>query len=99
MAEPKLIWDGETREAFGMLLPLLTELGYGWFLAMHPNGIAMPNGIAICTKTSITVLHAESAASAGEGPPESVRAKAVEWVERRAGEFMRPTYWKDEADG
>ena len=39
----------KTLEAFGMELPILAEIGDGWFWVQHPNGPAVANENTIST--------------------------------------------------
>ena len=74
--------------AMGMKLPVIADLGDGWFLVAHPNGPA------IASKTSLIVLWAESGEAISI--PEEVRAKAVEEFERIAWPLVRKLFYNEE---
>lgn len=77
-----------TVEVLGMAMPIMADLGNGWYLAAHP---AEP---AIATVGFITVLWAESEEAE---IPESVRAAAVEAFARLAWPWVRKQFY-DEAE-
>lgn len=92
--------DLSTITVFGMEIPIIADLGDGWFLVAHPNGAA------IATKTFLAVLwfdsREEDRAKSGSRIPESVRAKAVEEFERFAWPLVRGQFYteaKDKAAG
>ena len=84
-----------------MTLPVIAELGDGWFLVAHPNGAA------IASETILTVLFVSSEetdrwkaherdAELDEDAttvPESVRAKAVEKFEDFAWERVKAEFY------
>jgi hypothetical protein len=94
-----------TTTIFGMELPVIADLGDGWFLAAHPNGAA------IARDTLLTVLWAESSETSRppeewvddedtvKSPiPEAVRAKAVEEFERLAWPLVRGQFYTEVKD-
>ncbi len=94
-----------TISVIDMELPIIADLGDGWFLVAHPNGAA------IATKTYLSVLWTESTETAispqdwageqGENKspiPESVRAKAVEEFERLAWPLVRGQFYTEAAE-
>lgn len=98
--------EHSTFMTFGMRLPVIAELGDGWYLVAHPNGAA------IATKHTLTILGAASKESLvppedpddalyyeedTTAPPEEIRAKAVEAFERLAWPLVRGHYWQDSA--
>lgn len=90
-----------TTTIVGMTLPIIADLGDGWFLAAHPNGAV------IACETCISVLWGESTETAilpegwadaedAKSPiPESVRAKAVEEFERFAWPLVRGQFYEE----
>jgi hypothetical protein len=96
--------NGHTlRRVLGMDLPEIADLGDGWFLLAHPNGVA------IATEHSLAALFTESKETKqppefdaldedmedGLLPPEAIRAKAVEVFVDLAWPFVRYQFWQD----
>ena len=80
----------------GMTLPIIADLGNGWYLVAHENGAAIAN------KTCLSVLWTESTETSewaddeSTSPvPESVRAKAVEEFERLAWPLVRDQFYNE----
>jgi len=90
-----------TTEVLGMELPIIADLGDGWFLVAHPNGAA------IATEKFLSALWSESTETAvyEDGVeiededccpiPESVRAKAVEEFEELAWPLVRGQFYTE----
>ncbi len=81
-----------TVTVLGMKLPIIADLGQGWYLVAHPNGPAIAN------KTCLSVLWDESTATSADDEhkspiPESVRAKAVEEFEGLAWPLVREQFY------
>ncbi len=85
-----------TVTVLGMTLPIIADLGDGWYLVAHLNGAA------IARKTFLSVLWTDSTATierTEEGDEckspvsESVRAKAVEEFERLAWPLVRNQFY------
>lgn len=87
-----------TAEIARMILPIIADLGDGWFLATHPNGAGI--GCA----TFWTALSTESGESSLEDwgedldeirspVPETIRAKAVEAFEKLAWPLVRKQFY------
>ncbi len=69
-----------TTEIYGMDLPIIADLGDGWYLVAHPNGVGIgtADGLAAMSLTAI---------------PESVRAAAVEAFEKLAWPLVRDQFY------
>ena len=87
-----------TMNIMGMHLPIIADLGDGWFLVAHQNGAAISNN------TYLTVLWSDSTEttipsqdwSESKSPiPEVVRAKAVEEFERLAWPEVRGLFYME----
>ena len=77
--------DLPTTIVLGMKLPIIADLGDGWFLVGHPNGAA------IASKTFLCVLWSDSETAV----PESIQAKAVEEFERFAWPLVRGQFYTE----
>ena len=91
-----------TTTILGMTLPIIAELGDGWFLVAHPNGpvIAYETCLSVLwDKSTETATSPEDWADAEDEPkspiPESVRAKAVEEFERFAWPLVRGQFYTE----
>ena len=81
----------KTTESCGMVLPIIAELGDGWFLAAHPNGACIAN------EHLISVLW-ESPSHEEDGSdyiPRHVRCKAVEEFERFAWPLIKAEFYPE----
>ncbi len=85
-----------TIEVIGMTLPIIADLGDGWFLVAHPNGAAIATAhslSALWTEATETNLRAEGPVDEPDGSrsgiPETIRSKAVEAFEKFAWPFVR----------
>lgn len=96
--------DLPTTTTVGMELPIIADLGDGWFLVAHPNGAAIANEIfltVLSTESTETAIAPQDWAEAQvEGKiqspiPESVRAKAVEEFESLAWPLVRGQFYTD----
>ena len=104
MSKPKP--DLATTKILGMDLPIIADLGDGWFLAAHPNGAV------IASETCLSVLWGESTETAiswtdgddedddeGASPiPEPVRAEAVKKFEALAWPLVRGQFYSRASD-
>lgn len=72
----------KTIKSFGMNLPIIADLGSGWYLAAHPNGICLANN------QGITVLW-------DTGIPPDVRRIAIEEFERFAWPRIKAEFYPD----
>jgi len=78
-----------TTTTFGMELPIIADLGDGWFLVAHPNGAA------IATKTCMAVLSTGSHEQDDlTTVPEPVREKAVRVFEDLAWPLVRGQFYE-----
>ena len=87
-----------------MDLPLIKDLGDGWFLVAHPNGAA------IATAHTLSVLYTECAEMQSDehllfsdeeerdstAPPEEMRARAVKEFEDFAWRRVRSEFWVED---
>ena len=94
-----------TTKIMGMDLPIIADLGDGWFLAAHPSGAVIACGTCLSvlwgdsTETTISPEDWADAEDETKSPiPESVRAKAVEEFERFAWPLVRGQFY-GESDG
>ena len=89
----------------GMELPILADLGDGWMLAAHPNGMA------IVTETLLVVLFTSSTEAEAEqrnqglfnpepisGVPEEIRKDAVRLYEEFVWPLVRGEFYPDQGD-
>lgn len=93
----------KTINVLGMELPIIADLGDGWFLAAHPNGagIARDGFLAVLSSESAeTILPSHGPIDDPDIPveltiPEVIRAAAVEEFERLAWPMVRGLFFKD----
>ncbi len=69
-----------TTEIYGMELPVIADLGDGWYLVAHPNGPGIGNKACFVDLSSAEL-------------PESVRAAAVEAFEKLAWPLVRNQFY------
>lgn len=84
----------KTVKSIGMDLPIIADLGDGWFLAAHPNGACIAN------QNVLTVLwpHIVDDEVESDGIPQDVRCKAVEEFERFAWPRIKAEFYEPETD-
>lgn len=94
--------DLPTTTTVGMELPIIADLGDGWFLVAHKNGAAIANETFLAvlwtesTETAISPQDwAEEQDECKSPVPESVRAKAVKEFERLAWPLVRGQFYTD----
>jgi hypothetical protein len=76
-----------TTDVFGMKLPVIADLGDGWFLVAHPNGAAIAKIDFICV---LWIESTETHEDLSDSPvPEAIRSKAVEAFETFAWPLVR----------
>ena len=78
----------KTVKSCGMDLPIIAELGDGWFLAAHPNGACIAN------ETCISVLwEAINANDDSTDVPRDVRQQAIEDFERFVWPLVKAEFY------
>ncbi len=85
-----------TVTVLGMTLPIIADLGDGWYLVAHPNGAAIARErflSVLWTESTATIKWTEEGDECQSPVPESVRAKAVEEFERRAWPLVRNQFY------
>jgi len=95
-----------TTKTFGMELPIIADLGDGWFLVAHPNGAAIGNEpylSVLGTESTETVNpareHWPGEHDDNKSPiPESIRASAVEEFEKFAWPLVRGQFYPADTD-
>ncbi len=76
----------KTVEILGKSMPIIAELGDGWYLAAHPNGAC------IAKQNVLSVLWGDMES---DSIPQDVRRKAVEAFERFAWPRIKSEFYAD----
>jgi len=80
----------KTVNCIGMDLPIIAELGDGWYLAAHPNGAC------IARQSFLSVLEPSKGPNEDDDVPQDVRRKSIAEFERFAWPRLKAEFYPDD---